>query len=97
MLHAKETGISPTHLGLWVMCTFTFYLTIRSVKTCKMQRYHTNVIFYFFLQVKYSNGCDTILFLIIYSYHGLKNGILVIYNFFVMTQINLTIRVLFKT
>ena len=26
MLHAKETGISFGRLGLWLVCTFTYYL-----------------------------------------------------------------------
>jgi len=26
MLHAKETGISYSHLSLWLMCTFIFCL-----------------------------------------------------------------------
>ena len=29
MLHAKETGISSVHLGLLLVCTFTFFFSVQ--------------------------------------------------------------------
>ena len=28
MLHAKDTGIGSKHVGLWLVCSLTFYLPI---------------------------------------------------------------------